>query len=96
LIDGLSANADGDRGAAIGVSFTRFKTDLGMHERQTMHSFRSTFCTIAERAGHPEHLIQQVVGHERRSLLGQRYSGGATLDQLRPVVESVTYQGLIF
>jgi integrase len=57
--------------------------------RTTFHSFRRTVATKAEQAGHPKHLIEALLGHEREGMSLGLYSAGPSRTQLRAVVESI-------
>lgn len=98
LFDELTAQAKtGERSAAIGKRFGRYREDVGVHEkgngrrrsRVNFHSFRRWFVTAAVRARQPEHIVAQVVGHRLAGMTLGVYHGGDTLDALRACVEAV-------
>jgi integrase len=94
LLTGLTFNKYGDRSNAIGKRFGRLKTSLGFDNRIVFHSLRKSFITKLERSGVPESTIARLVGHEineRTSLALGLYSGGLSIEQLRPAVDKVEY-----
>ena len=91
LLTGLTPNANGDRGDAIGKRFTRLKQSLDFSERHTFHSWRGTVITMLERAGVPEGTVQDIVGHERSTLTGSTYSGKNTFKMRRDALDKLAY-----
>jgi integrase len=91
LLSGLKANANGDRGDAIGKRFTRLKQSLGFDERHSFHSWRGTVITLLERAGVPEGTVQDIVGHERSTLTGSTYSGKSTFEMRKAALAKLRY-----
>ena len=57
--------------------------------RVNFHSFRRWFITKADRAGCRREDIERTVGHKVQGMSLGLYSGGASIEQLRAVVESV-------
>lgn len=55
------------------------------------HSLRNTFTGSLERAGIAENVIQQIIGHKKKSLAFNTYSDGMHLGQLMEAVEKVNY-----
>lgn len=53
------------------------------------HSYRRWFITAAIRAGQPERVVQQVVGHKQQGVTMGVYFGGDLADTLRACVEAV-------
>ena len=91
VLSGLKANANGDRGDAIGKRFTRLKKSCGFDDRHTFHSWRGTVITMLERAGVPESTVQDIVGHERSTLTGSTYSGKSTFEMRRDALDKLAY-----
>ena len=91
LLTGLTPNANGDRGDAIGKRFTRLKQSLDFSERHTFHSLRGTVITMLERAGVPEGTVQDIVGHERSTLTGSTYSGKSTFEMRCNAIKQLAY-----
>jgi integrase len=97
LIDARSGRKDGRRSGGFSHAFGRLREMAGVGDkdegrrrsRANFHSWRRWFATRAEQAGHHEHLVARVVGHRVQGLTFGTYSGGASLEQLRAVVESV-------
>jgi integrase len=83
----------------FGKAFARYREKLKVDDKRdgrrrslvNFHSFRRWFVTEAERAGQPESIIAEVVGHEegRKSITLSIYSGGPSMQQKRTCVESV-------
>jgi integrase len=88
---------DGIRSMAFSKRFGYYRKGLGVDEviagqRRSLvnfHSFRRWFITKADQAGCRMEDIERVVGHKVQSMSGGLYSSGATIEQLRKVVESV-------
>jgi integrase len=86
-----------ERSFAASREFTEFRRAVGVDEvvpgkRRSLvnfHSWRRFFCTMAERADQPEHLIAACVGHKRPGQTLGRYSSGPMVEQMRRVVEAV-------
>lgn len=91
VLSGLTPNANGDRGDAIGKRFGRLKRSLGFDDRHTFHSFRGTVITLLERAGVPEGTVQDIVGHERSTLAGSTYSGKSTFEMRSEALAKLAY-----
>jgi integrase len=91
--------ADGRRSDVLSKAFSRYRQDLGVHEREVgrrrsrvnFHSFRRWFVTAAEQAGQAPHIISVVTGHTegRKGMTLSVYSGGPAESQLRACVEAV-------
>ncbi|MCA0434298.1 MAG: tyrosine-type recombinase/integrase [Proteobacteria bacterium] len=85
------------RSMAASKRFKTYREGLGVDEklpgkrtsRVTFHSFRRWFITKADRAGMRKEDIERVVGHKVQGMSLGHYSGGATFEQFRKVVESV-------
>jgi integrase len=56
-----------------------------------LHSLRGTVITMLERAGVPEPIVQDIVGHERSTLTGSTYSGKSTFEAKAGAIEKLTY-----
>jgi integrase len=100
IADAEATGWDGARGMAFSKRFATFRRKLGVDDmlgqggtrrrsRVNFHSFRRWFSTKCEQAGIPEHLTARVLGHEIASISYGVYSGGASVEQLRGVVEAV-------
>lgn len=84
----------------FGKRFAAYREKLGVDDKQdgrrrslvNFHSFRRWFITEAERAGQPESIISEVVGHEegRKSITLRVYSAGPSGEQKRACVEAVS------
>jgi integrase len=101
LIEDADATGwDGARGMAFSKRFATYRRRQGVDDmrgqggnrrrsRVNFHSFRRWFSTKCEQAGVPEALAARVLGHKISSMSYGVYSGGASLEQLRGVVEAV-------
>lgn len=92
LLSGLTFNKYGDRSNAIGKRFGRLKTKLGYSDRYVFHSIRKTVVTMLENAGVSENLAADIVGHEKPRITYGLYSGGASVDTMRPAVEKLKFK----
>ncbi len=98
LFPDLTTRPTGERSMGVSQKFGRYRKSLGVADNVkgkrgslvNFHSFRHWFITAAFRAGQPEHIIQQVVGHKRKGVTLGVYHGGDTRERLKMAVESVT------
>lgn len=91
LLSGLTFNKYQDRSNAIGKSFGRLKTKASFGRRHVFHSIRKTFTTKLENLGVPENVAADIVGHEKPNITYGLYSGGSSIENMRTVVNKVTY-----
>lgn len=91
IMSGLSRNMYKARSNAIGKRFGRLKKALGYSERFTFHSIRKTVVTQLERAGVPENVTADIVGHEKPRITYGVYSGGNSLAILSKAIEKLDY-----
>lgn len=91
VLSGLKPNKYGDRGSALGKRFGRLKTRRGYGPQHVFHSIRKTVITILENAGVPEGVVADLVGHEKPTMTYGLYSGGASLETKRAVIEKLVY-----
>jgi integrase len=97
----LRETTAGSRSASISKRFRTYRIGLGIDDVRdgrrgslvNFHSLRHWFVTAALRAGQPDHVVQQVVGHAAESLARRVYFGGDTLETLRACVETVRLPG---
>nr|WP_264185514.1 tyrosine-type recombinase/integrase [Roseicella aerolata] len=95
----------GRRSPTINARFNRYRVTVGVHERAegqrrssvTFHSWRRWFITEAIRAGQPERVVRQIVGHkqDKRDVTLGVYFAGDTLETLRACVEAVRLPKLL-
>ena len=91
------ANKHGERSAAIGKRFGRWRQLAGVHDKVegqrrskvNFHSWRRWFITKAIQAHQPTRLVSQVVGHQLKGMTEGVYFGGDTIEALRACVEAV-------
>ena len=91
MFGNLTENKYGNRSNAIGKRFGRLKTELGHGKQQVFHSIRKTFTTELERAGIPENIAADIVGHEKQTMTYGLYSGGSSLEQKRNAIRQIKY-----
>jgi integrase len=91
VLQGLTVNKYGDRSNAIGKRFGRLKIDAGYGERFVFHSIRKCVVTQLERAGVPENVTADIVGHDKPTMTYGVYSGGNDLETLRKAMEKLCY-----
>ena len=92
-----NANKHGERGAAIGKRFGRWRQTAGVHDKVegqrrskvNFHSWRRWFITKALQANQPTRLVSQVVGHQLKGMTEGVYFGGDTIEALQACVEAV-------
>jgi integrase len=89
----LTFNKYGDRSNAIGKRFGRLKAALGYGERHVFHSIRKTVVTLLERAGVPENVAADIVGHDKPNITFGLYSGGNALETKAKALALVGYPG---
>ena len=91
LIAGLTIDARGERGKAIGKRFGRLKTDMGYGEEKVFHSIRKTVSTLLEQAEVLEGVAADILGHEKQTMTYGLYSGGSSLKQKRDAIKKLHY-----
>lgn len=69
------------RSHAISKAFGRLRDKAGFSRLHVFHSFRHTAVTQLIRADVPEHLAQELIGHETGSVTHDVYSKGASTEQ---------------
>lgn len=93
LFPGLSVDKAHGRASIPCQSFMRLRRHCGFHgyKQKVFHSIRKTFVTQLERAGVPENLAADIVGHEKPRITYGLYSGGASMELKREAVGLVRY-----
>jgi integrase len=93
LISGLKRGGEDQKRNHYAVKrFGDFKRSIGItSEAVVFHSLRKNFSGELERAGIPENLAQQIVGHKKQSLTYGLYSQGVRIEQLLDAVSKVTH-----
>ncbi|WP_165907465.1 tyrosine-type recombinase/integrase [Primorskyibacter sedentarius] len=91
LLSGLPDNKYGTRSDAIGKRFGRLKKSLGYGSQLVFHSIRKTVITELERAGAPENVVADIVGHEKKTMTYGLYSGGASFENKRDTIIKLSY-----
>jgi integrase len=91
VIGGLTIDARGERGKAIGKRFGRLKTDMGYGDEKVFHSIRKTVSTLFEQAEVLEGVAADILGHEKQTMTYGLYSGGSSLKQKREAIHKLKY-----
>jgi integrase len=91
VIDGLTIDARGERGKAIGKRFGRLKTAMGYEGNKVFHSIRKTVGTQFEQSEVLEGVAADILGHEKQTMTYGLYSGGSSLKQKRDAVHKLNY-----
>ncbi len=97
LEEGTDSGWDGNRSMAFSKRFATYRRASGVDEvhkgnarsRVNFHSWRRWFITKADQQGHRREDIERTVGHKVQGMSLGLYSSGASIEQLRAVVESV-------
>lgn len=96
VFPGISANANGEKGNAVGHSWARQLEAVGIKQTSlhTYHSFRSTAITVLKKAKVPIDMRSQLVGHEFDHV-GEGYSDKYTVKELfEEAIPKLIYEGL--
>ena len=95
VIPGLTIDARGERGKALGKRFGRLKTAMGFKGRgKVFHSIRKTVGTLFEQAEVLEGVAADILGHEKQTMTYGLYSGGSSMRQKREAVHKLKYPSL--
>jgi integrase len=86
-----------ERSMSFTKRFQTYRVSCGVDElleghrrsRVNFHSYRRYFITKADQAGHRREDIERTVGHKVQGMSLGLYSGGASIEQLKVVVDSV-------
>lgn len=81
------------RSDALSKRFGRLKTKMGFGKGFVFHSIRKTVSTQLERAGVPEGIAADIVGHEKSTMTYGLYSTGSSMEQKLKAIENVRYRG---
>jgi integrase len=92
VIPGLTIDARGERGKALGKRFGRLKTAMGFKGRdKVFHSIRKTVGTLFEQSEVLEGVAADILGHEKQTMTYGLYSGGSSIKQKREAVHKLKY-----
>lgn len=92
VIPGLTIDARGERGKALGKRFGRLKTAMGFKGRdKVFHSIRKTVGTLFEQAEVLEGVAADILGHEKQTMTYGLYSGGSSMKQKREAIRKLKY-----
>ncbi|TRO31992.1 site-specific integrase [Pseudomonas putida] len=81
LIPVSSSGPYDKRSHAISKAFGRLRDKAGFSRLHVFHSFRHTAVTELIRADVPDHLAQELIGHDSKSVTHTVYSKGASTEQ---------------
>ena len=91
LLPELVPNKYGMRSPAMSKQFGKVKNKLGFDSRYVFHSIRATVATQLERAGVPEGVAADILGHDKATMSYGLYSGGTSLEQKREAILKLDY-----
>jgi len=95
LVPSTTNNQYGERASALGKKYGHLKTSLGFGLNLVFHSTRNTLITLMERAGVPEVVATDVVGHDKGTMTYGLYSSGSSMAQKLEAISKVTYRGAL-
>jgi integrase len=96
VFTGQSVNKYGDRSSMLGSRFRDLKEQAGFGPQKVFHSIRHTVATMLERAGVPEGVAADVLGHEKRgaTMSFGTYGARSSMDMMRAAIERLVYPTL--
>jgi len=92
LLPDLRTDKNGKRSPAMSKQFGKVKSKLGFDGRYVFHSIRATVATELERAGVPEGVAADILGHDKATMSYGVYSGGTSLKQKRKAILKLDYE----
>lgn len=84
-------NMYGIRSDALSKRFGRLKTELGFGPLHVFHSIRHTVTTCLHQAGLPLSTVQQLLGHETKTVTLDTYSKGLSASQKLEAISTLDY-----
>lgn len=91
LVPSAAENQYGNRSGPLGQRFGHLKKAQGFGPSHVFHSTRNTLSTLMERAGVPEGIAADIVGHEKKTLTYGLYSSGTAATQKLAAIAEVSY-----
>ncbi|MEN9890478.1 MAG: hypothetical protein RLY78_773 [Pseudomonadota bacterium] len=95
LIPSTAANQYGIRSDTLSKAFGRLKISQGYGAAYVFHTMRGTLITIMDRAGVPERIASDVVGHKLDTMTYGLYSSGSSEEQKLEALKRATYPGAL-
>ncbi|MHA7848236.1 tyrosine-type recombinase/integrase [Serratia sp. D1N4] len=89
--------SDGKIAPYFSQKFTRLRNRVlpAASDRQCFHSLRGMFITCLDRYNIDDSRIAAIVGHTQKTIAKQVYSQGAEFEELRKIIELVSYEGVV-
>ena len=91
LVPSTAKNQYGNRSGPLSQRFGHLKKRMGFGRSHVFHSTRSTLATMMERAGVPEGVAADIVGHAKKTLTYGLYSSGTAQKQRLEAISKVVY-----
>lgn len=91
LVPSTARNKYGNRSGPLSQRFGHLKTSMGFGRSHVFHSTRNTLATVMERAGVPEGVAADIVGHAKKTLTYGLYSSGSAQKQKLKAISMVVY-----
>jgi integrase len=92
LLSGLKTNKYDNRSPTLKVMFSTLKTSLGYGPDYVFHSFRKGVATQLEDKEVPIIYAARLLGHKLKDMSYGTYSGGASVETLRRMIELVDWE----
>jgi len=95
LLAGVNSKGGAARRAdVLGKRFGRLvRNKLSLPPSKVFHSFRNTVITKLEKAGIPENIAADLVGHEKDTVTYGLYSSGTDIKQRQSAIDKINYEG---
>lgn len=91
LVPSTAENQYGNRSGPLSQRFGHLKTAQGFGTAHVFHSTRNTLATMMERAGVPEGIAADIVGHDKKTMTYGLYSSGSAKEQKLAAISTVAY-----
>jgi hypothetical protein len=95
LVPSTADNQYNNRSGPLSQRFGHLKTAHGFGRSHVFHSTRNTLITMMERAGVPEGIAADVVGHEKKTMTYGLYGSGSAKEQKLQALALVKYPGAL-
>lgn len=95
LVPSTADNQYGNRSGPLSQRFGHLKKSLGYGPEHVFHSTRNTLATMMERAGVPEGVAADVVGHEKKTMTYGLYSSGSGVKEKLDAISKVKFPGAL-
>lgn len=91
LVPSTAENQYGNRSGPLGQRFGHLKESRGFGPSHVFHSTRNTLSTMMERAGVPEGIAADIVGHDKKTMTYGLYSSGTASAQKLDAISRVIF-----